>query len=356
MMKSGQYLEQKQSQQQRLSPQQIQYIKLLQLPSFALEQRVQEELESNPVLEEKDQEPLDDLPEQSLEEPGEQEVEPLDEVDDQEIDWDEYMNNTEYEGESKWTTYNEDRDSWRDLPKPYHESLLEDLEHQVGLLDLDDDEKLIADQILGSIDNDGYFRRELDAIVDNLAFNHDAEISKEDVEHVLKQIQQLDPPGIASRDLRECLLTQLQNMPEDSNGRDLAIRIVRDQWKHFEKKHFGKIKKKLNTDEEHLKNAYRMIQGLDPKPGAVADVEEDSRNYIEPDFEVYYQPYEGENDDDDEAGDFIIRLNNRNAPTLRISPRYKEMWDNLKNKKGKKSQINRPNTLSKKKLNQPSGL
>ncbi len=350
MMKSGQYLKQNQTQQQRLSPQQIQYIKLLQIPSFALDQRIQEELESNPVLEETDNEQIEGEWEENVEE-HDRDVEPLDEVDDHEIDWDEYMNNTEYDGESNWTSYNEDRKSWRDLPNPYHESLLEDLEQQVALLDLNESEKLIADQIIGSIDNDGYFRRELDAIIDNLAFKHDKEVSKEDVERVLQQIQQLDPPGIASRDLQECLLIQLKDLPENTDGRDLAIRIIRDQWKHFEKKHFSKIKKKLNTDEENLKVAYRTIQGLDPKPGAVADVEEDTRNYIEPDFEVYYQPYEGEeNDSEEEAGDFIIRLNNRNAPSLRISPRYKEMWDNLKNKKGKNSQDKQTKHFIKEKL------
>lgn len=342
-------MSQKQSQQQRLSPQQIQYIKLLQLPTIALEQRIKEELEVNPVLEEADNnDSLDEFEDNEWEEDGAQqdELEPVDQK--EEIDWDEYLHNTEYEGKS-YSGGSNGSETWRDLPNPYHESLLEELEQQVGLLNFDDDQKLIADQILGSLDQDGYFRREIEAVVDNIAFNHGTLTNKEEVEKVRKQIQRLDPPGIASRDLRDCLLIQLEMMKE-ADGRDDAIKMLRDHWNLFEKKHFKKLKKKLNIDDEELKAAFDCVKGLDPKPGAVGNAVDDTQNYIEPDFEVYYDPSENEDGNSSEEGDFVIKLNNGNVPPLRISPRYKKMWDDLKQKKNKKKQAKETKNFIKSKI------
>ncbi|MGK7368897.1 MAG: RNA polymerase factor sigma-54 [Candidatus Halalkalibacterium sp. M3_1C_030] len=337
MLKTGQQMNQKQSQQQRLSPQQIQYIKLLQLPTLALEQRVEEELEMNPVLEEA--EPEDRVDQQELN-PGEEwedknkeDVDPVDQNED--IDWDEFMHNTEYDGNEYSGSYSgsSGNEEWRDLPDPYHESLLEELEQQVGLLDLDEEEELIADQILGSLDGDGYFRRETEAVVDNIAFNKGVLISEEDVERVRKQIQRLDPPGIASKNLRDCLIVQLEMMDEEARGRNKALEMLRKHWKSFEKKHFSKLKKKLDVDDEGLQNAFECIKSLDPKPGGSGNVVDDTKNYIEPDFEVRYEPGESQNGEESAEGDFIIKLNDRNVPPLRISPRYKKMWDDLKKKK-----------------------
>lgn len=338
MLKTGQQMSQKQTQQQRLSPQQIQYIKLLQLPTIALEQRVKEELEMNPVLEEADNSDLDEQEERELREEWEresgedkEELEPVDQ--NEEIDWDEFMHNTEYDGNhyggSSGYSGNQ---QWRDLPNPYHETLLEELENQVSLLDFDEEQKLIADQILGSLDSDGYFRRDPEAVVDNIAFNHGILTNKEEVEKVRKQIQRLDPPGIASRDLRDCLLVQLDMMQNNEEDREIAKQMLRNHWELFEKKHFGKLKKKLEVNDEKLKAAYNYIRGLDPKPGGGGNEVDDTQNYIEPDFEVYYEPVM---DDDEQSGegDFVITMNSRNIPPLRISPRYKEMWDNLKKKK-----------------------
>lgn len=341
MIKTGQQMNQKQSQQQRLSPQQIQYIKLLQLPTLALEQRVEEELEMNPVLEEA--EPEDQLqegeelnPEDEWEDqaPEGEELDPVDQNED--IDWEEFMHNTEYDGNNYGGSYggSSGNEEWRDLPDPYHETLLEELEQQVGLLDLDEQEQLIADQILGSLDEDGYFRREAEAVVDNIAFNQGVLISEEDVERVRKQIQRLDPPGIASVDLRDCLLIQLELMDEGTSGRDTAITMLKEHWDAFEKKHFGKLKKKLEVDDDGLREAFDCIRMLDPKPGGSGNVVEDTKNYIEPDFEVWYEPKpEAEDNGEDEEGDFVILLNDRNVPALRISPRYKKMWDDLKKRK-----------------------
>lgn len=348
MIKTGQQMNQKQSQQQRLSPQQIQYIKLLQLPTIALEQRIKEELEENPVLEEAErEEPLDweeELPEQQ------DELDPVDQ--NEEIDWEEFMQNSEYEGDnySGGSGYSGGgNETWRDLPNPYHESLLEELEQQVSLLDFNEEQKLIADQILGSLDQDGYFRREIEAVVDNIAFNKGTLTNKEEVEKVRKEIQRLDPIGIASRDLCDCLLVQLEMMEDNPEGRNVAIEMLRDHWELFEKKHFSKLKKKLDVDDELLKAAFDVITGLDPKPGGGGNAVDDTQNYIEPDFEVYYQPAGRENGQEEE-GDFVIELNNGNVPPLRISPRYKEMWDDLKKKKKKSKQTKETKNFIKNKI------
>lgn len=354
MLKTGQQMNQKQTQQQRLSPQQIQYIKLLQLPTIALEQRIKEELEVNPVLEEGEpSDGLDELESQEweAEEPDQQqeELEPVDQ--NEEVDWDEFMHNTEYDGDnySGGSGYAGNED-WRDLPDPYHESSLELLEQQVGLLDLTDKEKLIADQILGSLDQDGYFRREIEAVVDNIAFNEGVLTDDEEVEQVRKKIQRLDPLGIASRDLRDCLIIQLEMMDQDTEGRSNAIKMLRDHWNLFEKKHFSKLKKKLDIDNEELKSAFECIKGLDPKPGGDGSAVDDTQNYIEPDFEVYYQPAENQEGEDEEAGDFVISLNNSNVPPLHISPRYKKMWDDLKKKKSKNKQTKETKSFIKSKI------
>ena len=352
MIKTGQQMNQKQSQQQRLSPQQIQYIKLLQLPTVALEQRIKDELEENPVLEEGEPEDsYDELEQTEWEEQKEEELEPVDQ--NEEIDWDEYMQNTEYDGEnySGGSSYSGGGgdESWRDLPNPYHESLLEELEQQVSLLDFNEEQKLIADQILGSLDQDGYFRREIEAVVDNIAFNQGTLTNEEEVEKVRKEIQRLDPPGIASRDLRDCLLVQLELM-DDEEGRDNAIKMLRDHWDLFEKKHFKKLKKKLDIDDEELQTAFDCVTGLDPKPGAVGTAVDDTSNYIEPDFEVYYQPAEKGDVEGEEEGDFVITLNNGNVPPLRISPRYKDMWDDLKKKKKSNKQTKETKKFIKNKI------
>lgn len=343
MLKTGQQISQKQSLQQKLSPQQIQFVKLLQLPTIGLEQRVKQEIELNPVLEEGD--PL--APEETLQEDGEIEWEEAEENEEsgdpdpvdknEDIDWDSFLHNTEYDGTgySSSSSYSARTDEeWKDLPNPYHETLLEELEQQVSLLNLDDDEMLIADQILGSLDEDGYFRREIEAVVDNIAFNHGILIKADDVEKVRKQIQKLEPVGIASRDLRDCLLCQVRFSDADDELCELAVKLLENEWEAFEKKHFEKLKSRLNVDNEELKEVFDLIKGLNPRPGGVTNPDTDNQQYIEPDFEVYYEPSEEEGKQDE--GEFVIRLSHRNIPPLRISPDYKMMWQNLKDKKGKK--------------------
>lgn len=285
----------------------------------------------NPVLEELDvmeqhQERLE------AEDPKDEKEEALESLEEHEVDWDEFDENTEYDGENYSAPRNPDIEEWRDLPNPYNESLLEELENQVALLDLTEEEQLIADQILGSLDEDGYFRRDLIAVADNIAFNHGIYLEEEDVDRVRKQIQLLDPIGIASVSLQDCLLVQLKEADKDLPGRELAIKIIQTAWTAFEKKHFDKLIQKFTIDEEDLKEAFEAIRHMDPRPGAVSSGMEETQNYIEPDFEVYWR---GADQNEHGKGEFVIQLNQRNAPTLRISPEYKQMWDEIKAKKQK---------------------
>ncbi len=339
MLKNQQNIGQKQQlgQQQKLSPQQLQFIKLLQLPTMALEQRIKEELEINPILEEAPQgERVQERIEVEDEKPvSEEKEEGLETLEEHEVDWDEFDSNTEYEGETYSTPTHPDMQEWMDLPDPYNASLLEELENQVSLLDFNEEEQLIADQILGSLDEDGYFRRELEAVADNIAFNHGIYVEVEDVDWVRKQIQQLDPIGIASLSLQDCLLVQLENASNELDGRELAIDIVRDSWTAFEKKHFNKLLQKYDVSEMELKDAFEAIRRMDPRPGASGTGMEETGNYIEPDFEVYWR---NTDESDLDKGEFVINLNQRNTPTLRISPDYKQMWDDIKEKREKPDQ------------------
>ncbi len=223
-------------------------------------------------------------------------------------------------------------------------------------MNFDDEEQLIAEQILGSLDQDGYFRREIEAVVDNIAFNEGVLTSKEKVEQVRREIQRLDPPGIASKDLQDCLQAQLELMSSDATGRNNALEIIKNHWDAFEKKHFSKLKNKLGIDDEALKDAFSCIRGLDPKPGGSGNAVDDNKNYIEPDFEVIYKEYSNENGEQSGEGDFVITLNNQNVPALKISPRYKEMWEDLKKKIAETKKPRRRRLLLRIRWNRRSGL
>ena len=313
-------LQQKQGLQQKLSPQQIQYIKLLQLPTLALEQRIKAELESNPLLEEGEEEDDLDL-DNTTDEPtdsGDDDLpsEQTESSSDDEFDWDEFLNAPDdLYGYKAQVDHSAEEDE-RETPMPATSSIAESLRDQVGLLDLDDTEELIADQIIGSIDEDGYLRRPVESILDDVMFNYGLVITEDDVERVLSLVQRLDPVGIAARDLRECLLVQLDVMGDEVDGRENAIDMLRDAYKAFTMKHFDAIQRKLGIDEYDLKEAYDLVRSLDPKPGE-GDFAVQT-NYITPDFTV-------ERDGDD----FRILLNGRNAPELRVNRHYRNMWNTL---------------------------
>ncbi|HEU5148692.1 MAG TPA: RNA polymerase sigma-54 factor, partial [Chryseosolibacter sp.] len=228
-----------QSLQQKLSPQQIQFIKLLQVPTAELESRIEEELESNPALEEGEEK---ELPEDSNHEEDAPEANSSEE----EVDIKDYLQDDDYSGYKMQGDGDDDED--RDMPIPMSTSLHESLMNQLDFLGLDEKEYIIGKQLVGSIETDGYIRRDLEAIVNDLAFSQGIETDAEEVERILKKIQTFDPPGIAARDLQECLLLQLDRM-DNGHNIDVAVakKIITECFDEFTKKHYQKIQKKLET-------------------------------------------------------------------------------------------------------------
>ncbi len=306
-------LHQRQSLQQRLSPQQIQYIKLLQLPTLALEQRIKAEMEINPLLEEGEPEDELDVVEEPISEDDLQEDER--ELED-EYDWEELLDDGDDLYGYKAKVDHSQEDDTRESPMPYQSTMADKLEEQLTFLDLSDEDMLIADQIIGSIDEDGYLRRPLESIVDDIAFNHGLLLTEKQVEEVLYRIQRLDPVGVAARDLKECLLIQLEMLPERIPGRDTAIQMLQKAYKAFTMKHFDQIRRRLGCDNEELKEAFDLIQRMDPKPGEGEFSA--GENYITPDFTVRY-----------EDDGFIISLNGANTPELRVSRHYQHMLEEV---------------------------
>jgi RNA polymerase sigma-54 factor len=324
-------LQQRQSLQQKLSPQQIQYIKLLQLPTLALEQRIKAELEMNPLLEEgEEEEELEVVEEEGAETEAEASSEETElegseeqersDVEEDDYDWEDYLNSSEDLYGYKAQVDSSDDDEDRELPMPARVSMAEHLRNQLPYLDLSDSDELIAEQIIGSIDEDGYLRRTSESIIDDLVFNYGIMAEDEDVERVIRLVQTLEPVGIASRTLQECLLVQLHAMPPDTPARDVAVRMLEKAYKDFTMKHFEAIKRRLNLTDAQLKDAFDVIQRLNPKPGEGEFTA--AQNYITPDFTVRFL--------DDE---FLISLNSANAPQLRISKGYQHMLEKLSSEK-----------------------
>ncbi len=297
-------LSQKLRLQQKLSPQQIQYIKLLQLPTLALEQRIQQELEANPLLEEGG---FDDPVASSDEESGDSTV-------DEEFDLEDLLPDVDdlYGYKARVDDHQEDRET----PIVAAETLTDYLRSQKGFLSMNRRDTLIAEQIIGSIEEDGYLRREIASIVDDLTFNYREELTEEDVLQVLHHIQRLDPPGIAARSVQECLLIQLELMPEDTPGHGIAIQVIQKFFVPFSRRQYGRIKERLNIDDFALKAAIDLIQSCNPKPGEGAISPQE--NYVIPDFLIKKSD-----------GSFIIQLNSGNFPTLTISKPYREMIEKM---------------------------
>jgi RNA polymerase sigma-54 factor len=299
-----------QSLQQKLSPQQIQFIKLLQVPTAELETRVEEELEINPALEEgEDQEaPTDE---------NSKDEEEFDQTSgsEEEIDIKDYLRDDDYSGYKMQGDGDDDED--REMPIPMSTSLHEQLMSQLDFLGLEGKQYQIGKQLVGSIESDGYIRRDLEAIVNDLAFAQGIETDYSEVEDILKKIQTFDPPGIAARNLQECLLLQLDRM---DNGHDIDVavakKIIAECFDEFTKKHYHKIQKKLDTeDEDFVRDAIDLIVKLNPKPGGGSAASMVKNQYIIPDFILT-----------NNHGKLELALNSRNAPELRISRSYTEMF------------------------------
>lgn len=299
-----------QSLQQKLSPQQIQFIKLLQVPTAELESRIEEEIEQNPALEEgSEEEPESRSEESPAEDTNEKES-------GEEVDIKDYLRDDDYAGYKTQTDNSDDEDEDREIPIPVTTELHEQLMSQVGYLGLNEKQLAIGKQLIGSIENDGYIRRELEAIVNDMAFSQNIDTNVEEVEEVLKKIQTFDPPGIAARNLKECLMLQLDRM-DDGHDIDVTVakRILSEAYDEFTKKHFQKIQKKLNIeDEEFIRDAIDLITKLNPKPGGGSGGMAKNQ-YIIPDFIVTGKD-----------GKIEVALNSRNAPELRISRSYSEMF------------------------------
>jgi RNA polymerase sigma-54 factor len=321
-----------QSLQQKLSPQQIQFIKLLQVPTAELEGRIEEELEINPALEEgEEQERVEESNNESESETVETtETEEFQEQasKDEDVDIKDYLQDDDYSGYKMQGDGDGDEEN-REMPIPMSSTLHEQLMSQLDFLGLDEKPYAIGKQLVGSIESDGYIRRDLDAIVNDLAFSQGIETAIEEVEAVLKKIQTFDPPGIAARNLQECLLLQLERM---DNGHDIDVavakKIIAECYEEFTKKHYQKIQKKLDTeDEDFVRDAMDLIIKLNPKPGGGSGPTATKNQYIIPDYILT-----------NNNGKLELTLNSRNAPDLRISRSYADMFKayDKSNKKDKK--------------------
>ena len=312
---------------QKLSPQQIQVIKLLEIPALQLEQRIKKELEENPVLELESDEMGGEQDETNVDETG----------NDSDIDNDEFTLDDYYDEDEdipayrlNANNYSKD-DKYVDIPfsvgTTFHEFLLE----QLGVADLDEEEQHLAEYIIGNIDDDGYLRRDLPAISDDLAFNLNMEVTEDELLKILKVIQQFDPPGVGARDLQECLLIQLKRI----NRREFvtAREIVSHYFDEFTKKHYSKIQAKLELSDQELKDAVDQILKMNPKPGSsYSNPMNKANQHIVPDFIL-------ENID----GELILSLNQRNVPEIKINDTYldmiRSMSGNGKNKSRKEAMV-----------------
>ncbi|MFI5124655.1 MAG: RNA polymerase factor sigma-54 [Chitinophagales bacterium] len=304
---------------QKLSPQQIQLMKLLQVPTANLEERIKEELEENPALEVAEEDHDDGLTEDTKDEfeNEEEDFEPegtQEEYDN--IDISDYVK--EHDDEVSDYKLRDDnypeQDDNKTISHKVETSFYELLQDQLGMLKLDDRTRKIAEQIAGSIDDDGYLRRETASIVDDLAFRQNMESSDAEVEAIIAKIQQFDPPGVAARDLQESLLLQLQRKKTEGKSVELAISVLSDYFDEFTKKHYDKIQRGLNITEEEFREVIRQIVKLNPKPGGHVGGAGKGEGYVVPDFFIY-----------NNAGMLELTLNSRNAPDLRISDGYRDM-------------------------------
>lgn len=294
-----------QSLSQKLSPQQIQFIKLLQVPTAELETRIEEELEINPALEEGKEE----------EQKETEEFDEYEEGGNDELNIEEYLPDDDYAGYKMQGDGPGGDEEDRDIPVSEATSLTEQLETQLGFLKLDERQYLIGKQLIGSIEADGYIRRDLEAIVNDLAFSQNIETDVDEIEEILHQIQEFDPAGIAARSLQECLMLQIDRKLEAvGETAQVAYHIISDCFDEFTKKHYDKIVKKLELeDDTQIKEAINLITKLNPKPGGVgAGIVK--TQYLIPDFILT-----------NNNGKLELSLNSRNAPELKVSREYSEM-------------------------------
>jgi RNA polymerase sigma-54 factor len=308
---------------QKLSPQQIQMIKLLEVPTLQIEQRIKKELEENPALEEGQEE--DDIPSEAEEDQFEET-----DKDQEEFTIDDYIEEDDipdYKLQAK--NFSKDEEKRNEIPFSVGFSFHEHLESQLGLRDLTEKQKILGEYILGNIDEDGYLRRELINIVDDLAFLQNLETTEEELEEVLKIIQDLEPAGVGARTLRESLLLQLEKRDKLQPSMNLAHTILDLYFEEFTKRHYDKIIARLGIAEKELKAAIAEILKLNPKPGGVySDPFNKTSQPIIPDFILELS----------EDG-FDLHLNSRNLPELKLSGAYSEMLQAYSRDKSQKKEM-----------------
>jgi RNA polymerase sigma-54 factor len=321
---------------QKLSPQQIQMIKLLEVPTIQIEQRIKKELEENPALEEGADE--DDAI------PGDQdEDQQPDEKDkdQEEFTLDDYIDDDEIP-EYRLQVQNYSRDDEKRMEIPYSSgySFHEHVASQLGLRELTEKQKILGEYIIGNIDEDGYLRRELVNIVDDLAFLQNITTTEEELEEVLEIIQDLEPAGVGARTLRECLLLQIDKKENSQEEIKLARTIISDYFEEFTKRHYDRILSKLGLEENELKGAIEEILKLSPKPGAAfSDPFTKTAQQIIPDYIL----------ETTESG-FDLHLNSKNLPELRLSRTYTEMLQAYSSNKNQKKEMKEALMFVKQKL------
>ncbi|HVV53801.1 MAG TPA: RNA polymerase factor sigma-54 [Mucilaginibacter sp.] len=304
---------------QKLSPQQIQFIKLLQVPTVSLDTRIKEELEENPALE--------DLSLTNLNEPEEQypDRDPEDDIyngEDEEGSSSDEFNIEDYLQEdnvneygSRYDQNGDDEDDRKEIPIAVQNSFFENLQLQLDLVPLSDKDFRIGQQIIGSLDDDGYLRRSITSLTDDLAFSQNVFAEDDEVEEILKIIQTFDPPGVGARSLQECLLIQLRKKDQNDPIIKKAIQVVENYLDEFTRKHYDKLERSLNMSSNELRAVVSEILKLNPKPGDSSEVSTKQLQVI-PDFHIT-------NND----GVLVLTLNAKNAPELRVSRSYQEMFE-----------------------------
>lgn len=311
---------------QKLSPQQIQLMKLIQLPTQAFEQRLQEELVENPALEESSKEEnyeTDDYEVNTNDD--DYDDYDNDHIDTGDINIDEYLSNDETPDYKYQTNNYSDDDDDKSLPFAAPVSFHQDLINQLNTFILTDDERDIAEFLVGSIDDMGYIRRTIQDIVDDMAFTQGIYTDETTVERILHLVQELEPAGVGARDLQECLLLQLKHKTP-SDAVNLAIQVIEQQFEAFTKKHYDKLLQKFDVSQQQLRKAIDEIEKLNPKPGGSFDGNQKMVEHIVPDFTIRIVD-----------GELELSLNGRNAPELHVSKDYQEMLQSYKDTSEKSS-------------------
>jgi RNA polymerase sigma-54 factor len=317
-----QYLQFKLS--QKLSPQQIQLMKLIQLPTQAFEQRLKQELEENPALETGKEERKDDFDDNF--DNSQDDYEDNDKIEAEDINVDDYLSDDEIpDYRTSANNYSADDDE-KSVPYASGTTFTQHLINQLNTFRLSDEERDIAEFLVGSVDESGYIRRSLSDIVDDLAFTQSIYTDEEKVENILKKVQQLDPAGVAARSLQECLSIQLHRKEKHPDV-ELAIKIIDQAFEKFTKKHYKKLMQKFDVNEEQLKEAIHEIERLNPKPGGSYAGNNRIVEHVVPDFAIKIVD-----------GELELTLNGRNAPELHVSREYNNMLKGYKESKDKSKQ------------------